>query len=50
MVWPGPSSGQADGAGNVDPGRAAQAQAFVLEEVEDDRQRLVVGDQISLVD
>ena len=36
--------GQADGAGDVDAGRAAEAEAFVFQEVEDDRQRFLVGD------
>ena len=36
--------GQPDGAGDIDAGRAAEAQAFVLEQVEDDRQRFFVGD------
>ena len=41
---------QPDRAGDVDAGRAAQAQALVLEEVEDDRQRLLVGDLVGDVD
>jgi hypothetical protein len=36
--------GQPDRAGDIDARRAAQAQAFMLEQVEDDRQRLLVGD------
>ena len=42
--------GQPDRAGDVDAGRAAQAQPFVLEQVEDDRHRFLVGNQIGLVD
>ena len=46
MVWPGPISlGQPDRAGDVDPGGAAQAQPFLLEQVEDDRHRFLVGDR-----
>ena len=41
---------QPDRAGDVDAGRAAQAQAFVLQQVEDDRQRLLVGDLVGVVD
>ena len=51
MVWPGPSSlRQPDGAGNVDAGRAAEAQPFLLEQIEDDRQRFLVGDLAGVVD
>ena len=45
MVWPGPElARQPDRAGDVDAGRAAEAQALLLDQVEDDRQRLLVGD------
>ena len=42
--------GQANGAGDIDAGRAAEAEAFVLEQIEDDRQRLLVGNLIGGVD
>ena len=45
MVWPGPElARQPDRAGDVDAGRAAEAQALLLDQVEDDRQRFLVGD------
>src|SRR5207302_2897993 len=42
--------GEADGAGHIDAGRAAHAQALVFHEIEDDRHRLLVGNEIRLVD
>ena len=44
MVWPGPSSWPGGWrAGDIDAGRAAEAKAFVLEQIEDDRHGLLVG-------
>src|SRR5580700_2321727 len=42
--------GEADGTGDVDAGRAAEAQPLVLEQIEDDRYRFGVGDLIGGVD
>src|SRR3954470_19007278 len=42
--------GEADGARDVDTRRAAEAEPLVLEQVEDDRYRLFVGDQVRLFD
>ena len=42
--------GKPDRARDVDAGRAAHAQAFVLEQIEDDRHRLLVRNQVGLVD
>ena len=36
-------AGKADGAGNVDAGRAAKAQTLFLDQVENDRKRFLVG-------
>src|SRR5579885_3546084 len=41
--------GEADGAGDVDAGRAAEAEPFVLQHLEDQRQRLLVGNEIGPV-
>src|SRR6476661_4360955 len=43
-------AGKADGAGNIDAARPAEAKTFLAEQVEQDRQRLGVGDLIGLVD
>jgi len=42
--------GQAHGAGNVDAGRSAKAEALVLQQVEDGFDRLGVGDAVSKID
>ena len=42
--------GEPDRAGDVDAGRAAEAKPLVLEQIEDDRHRLLVGNEIGLVD
>src|SRR3954470_12708555 len=42
--------GEADSAGDVDAGRAAKAEAFVLEQIEYDRYGLFVGNEIGLLD
>ena len=43
MVWPGSEfARQPDRAGDVDARRAAEAQPFFLDQVEDDRQRFLV--------
>ena len=39
-------AGQADGPGDVDAGRAADAQAFLAEQLEDDAHGFLVGDQV----
>src|SRR5262245_44281957 len=41
---------QPHGAGHVDAGRAAHAQPFVLEQIEDDRHGFLVGNEVGLVD
>ena len=51
MVWPGPElAGEADGAGDVDARRAAEARGPLRQKVEDDRHRLVVRDLVGAVD
>ena len=51
MVWPGPMSlRHADGAGDIDAGRAAHAQALMLQQIEDDGQGFLVGNLIGVVD
>ena len=42
--------GEADGAGDIDAGRAAEAQPFLLEQVEDDGNGLLIGDLVGRVD
>ena len=42
--------GEPDRAGDVDARRAAEQQALMLGQVEDDRQRLFVGDLIGEID
>ena len=41
---------QPDGAGDVDARRAAEQQSFLLDQVEDDPQRFVVGDAVGEID
>ena len=41
---------QANGAGDIDAGRAAEAKAFVFEQIEDDRHRLVVRNLVGGID
>src|SRR5579885_312711 len=41
---------QANGAGNIDAGRAAEAEPLVFDQVEDERQRLFIRDQVGFVD
>src|SRR5579885_3225763 len=43
-------AGEADGAGDIDAGGAADAEALVLQQVEDQRQRLLVGDLAGEID
>ncbi len=51
MTWPGPHLlRQANGAGDIDAGRTAHAQAFMLEEVEGDRDSFGIGNLKRLVD
>ena len=42
--------GEANGAGDVDAGGTAEAEPFMQQQIEDQRDRLVVGDEIGLVD
>ncbi len=42
--------GEADGAGDVDAAGGAHAKALLGDEVEDDAQRLLVGDEVGGVD
>src|SRR5580704_14772456 len=42
--------GQPNGAGDIDAGRAAEAEPLVLEQIEDDRHRFRVGDLIGEID
>ena len=41
---------QPDGAGDVDAGRAAEAETFFQEKIEDDLDRFIVGHEVWLVD
>ena len=51
MVCPGPRSlRHADRAGDIDAGRAAHAQAFMFQQIEDDGQGFLVGNLIGVVD
>ena len=50
MVRPGPVARHADGPGDVDPRRDAHAEPFLGQQIEDDRQRLGVGDIVGHVD
>ncbi len=43
-------SGETNRAGDIDSARSAEAQPLVLQQVEDDRDRFLVGNQICLVD
>ncbi len=50
MVLPLPEfPRQPDRAGDIDAGRAAEAKALVLQKIEDDRHRLLVGNEVGLV-
>src|SRR6185312_12925300 len=49
VAWPH-LLGEPDGAGDVDAGRAAHAQPFVLEQVENHRYRLLVANLIGDID
>ena len=42
--------GEVNGAGDIDAGGAAEQQAFLFGEIEDDRQRFLVGDLVGEID
>src|SRR5262245_3773736 len=42
--------GQPDGAGDIDAGRAAEAEPLLLEQIENNGQRFLIGNEIGLVD
>ena len=51
MVWPGPRSlRHADRARDIDAARSAEAQAFVLEQLENQRQRFLVRYLVGVID
>ena len=51
IVCPGPSSrGETDRAGDVDARRTAEQEPFLHHQIEDDRQRLLVGDLVGEID